>query len=331
MREKLVDAELIKVRDESIDIAKGIGIILMIVGHCSFCFVDYPWVIRGIYSFHMPLFFIISGFFIKEGLSFQYKKELKRLILPYVVVSLFVILGQNIRSLFFEKSFDWDICIGALYGSGGPVFNWHIPQNTAMWFLLCLFFSRLLFMNVVLRCKESNRIWMVVLLMTIGYLCGKFFWLPFCLCPALVAVSFIYAGYRTKKNNYCRDELIVLLLLWISGACLSSFDLVTNHYPLLFISLFVAFSGSIVVIALAKRIEKIRYLSNILNYYGRYSLAILCVNNIEGQIVPWYKLYDLVHVHFLLGLLVVVTRVAFVGVLLYYCKKIALFRTVFIH
>lgn len=101
MREKLVDAELIKVRDESIDIAKGIGIILMIVGHCSFCFVDYPWVIRGIYSFHMPLFFIISGFFIKEGLSFQYKKELKRSILSYVVVSLICHIGTKHAKLVF--------------------------------------------------------------------------------------------------------------------------------------------------------------------------------------------------------------------------------------
>ena len=318
-------------RDRSIDIAKGIGIISMIIGHCSFCFVNYPWVIRGIYSFHMPLFFIISGLFIKEGLNFQYKREFKRLILPYIVVSLFVVLGQNMRSLIFEKSFDWDIGIGVLYGSGGPVFNWHIPQNTAMWFLLCLFFSRLLFMSVVLRYKESARVGIVVLLMAIGYICGKFFWLPFCLCPALVAVSFIYAGYKTKNKIYSRDELIVLLLLWISGASLSSFDLVTNHYPLLFLSLFVAFSGSVVVIALAKHIEKMRYVSRILNYYGRYSLAILCLNNLEGQIVPWYKLYDWVHVHFLLGLLVVFIRVAFVGILLYYCKKNALFKYVFIH
>lgn len=73
MREKLVDAGLIKVRDKSIDIAKGI--ILMIVGHCSFCFVDYSWVIRGIYSFYLALFFIMSVFFIKEGLILQYKKN----------------------------------------------------------------------------------------------------------------------------------------------------------------------------------------------------------------------------------------------------------------
>lgn len=65
-------------RDKTADIAKGIGIILMIVGHCSFCFVEYPWVIRFIYSFHMPLFFIITGLFIKEDSSFQFRKEFRR-------------------------------------------------------------------------------------------------------------------------------------------------------------------------------------------------------------------------------------------------------------
>jgi fucose 4-O-acetylase-like acetyltransferase len=59
-----------------IDIAKGIGIILVVVGHTST-----PLYLHNIiYQFHMPLFFILSGlflfyqvYFIKiNTISFQY-------------------------------------------------------------------------------------------------------------------------------------------------------------------------------------------------------------------------------------------------------------------
>lgn len=50
-------------RDRSIDAAKGIAIILVVLGHvCT----GIPWLVKWIYSFHMPLFFMISGY-LREG------------------------------------------------------------------------------------------------------------------------------------------------------------------------------------------------------------------------------------------------------------------------
>lgn len=46
------------IRKRWIDIAKGIGIILMVIGHA-----DAPRLLKNwIYGFHMPLFFIIAGY-----------------------------------------------------------------------------------------------------------------------------------------------------------------------------------------------------------------------------------------------------------------------------
>ena len=45
---------------ESIDIAKGIGILLVVFGHLT---VGKQNVYSFIYSFHMPLFFLLSGLF----------------------------------------------------------------------------------------------------------------------------------------------------------------------------------------------------------------------------------------------------------------------------
>ena len=44
---------------EYIDVAKGIGILLVVLGHNL---QDLPLMTSWIYSFHMPLFFAISGF-----------------------------------------------------------------------------------------------------------------------------------------------------------------------------------------------------------------------------------------------------------------------------
>lgn len=317
-------------RDKTIDIAKGIGIILMIIGHSRFCFIDHQWVVRFIYSFHMPLFFIITGYFIKDTSVFQLKKEFHRLLLPYILVSVCLIIIRNVRVLWFEGTWDWKVALGALYGSGGTVLGYQIPSNIPiyLWFLLCMFFSKLLFQTVVLPHKK-HRLWIVALLSIAGYVCGKFIWLPFCLCQALVAVSFIYAGYITKERKYTENELSMLLLAWFSGAYLSSFDLATNHYPLLFLSLFVAFAGTVLTIAFSKQVSKFPCLSNVLNFYGRYSLAVLCLNCVEILIVPWYRLYDWVHVHFLLGVLVVMLHVAFIGILVYGLKRFFWFRSIF--
>ena len=55
-------------RDEGIAIAKAWGIILVVMGHCSFSAIQPGWqksVHDFIYLFHIPLFFFLSGYFFK--------------------------------------------------------------------------------------------------------------------------------------------------------------------------------------------------------------------------------------------------------------------------
>lgn len=50
-------------RIDWVDISKGLGIILVIIGHCVYLGgLIHNW----IFSFHMPLFFILSGIFIRK-------------------------------------------------------------------------------------------------------------------------------------------------------------------------------------------------------------------------------------------------------------------------
>lgn len=52
--------EQAKNRIEYLDIAKAIAIFLVVVGHAALTF-DKPYWRIAIYSFHMPLFFVVSG------------------------------------------------------------------------------------------------------------------------------------------------------------------------------------------------------------------------------------------------------------------------------
>lgn len=79
-----------------IDIAKGILIILMVAGHAGVP----TWLESMIYTFHMPCFFIISGFLFSEAYLSDPKKFIikrgKRLWWPFVMWTWIFILLHNI-------------------------------------------------------------------------------------------------------------------------------------------------------------------------------------------------------------------------------------------
>ena len=77
-------------REKYMDIAKGIAAILVIIGHCNY---TNKYMLAWLYTFHMPLFFIINGFFISSSverysLKEYTKKKAKSLLIPYLVLSI---------------------------------------------------------------------------------------------------------------------------------------------------------------------------------------------------------------------------------------------------
>ena len=79
-----------------IDVARGINIILVVLGHCMYS-ADIP-LNKMIMSFHMPLFFFLSGIFAKRqndiSLAFLRRISLKsrRLLISHVFLSLTIIV-----------------------------------------------------------------------------------------------------------------------------------------------------------------------------------------------------------------------------------------------
>src|SRR5829696_9860797 len=151
-------------RIEYLDIAKGIGILLVVLGHNDFEVISL-FIQRLIYSFHMPLFFFLSGYFINSSVPFFdfFKKRFNALLKPFF----FTIFLIYFTSVSFEKmGFNMAIMrtIKSLYGSG------HYLDWVQLWFLPHLFVVSLyafLFISVMSRFKQRWLTW-VVLLLVVG-------------------------------------------------------------------------------------------------------------------------------------------------------------------
>ncbi|MBC2580247.1 acyltransferase family protein [Clostridium sp. DJ247] len=140
---------------KDMDIARGIGIFLVVLGH-SFpddkfnnSFV-YEYLYKFIYSFHMPLFFIISGFFAYKiynisSLS-KYKEfisgKFKRLIIPYFAVSLIAIPIKLYMNRYAARPILIDNLIIdlILYPTGNGTINHTGTPIQYFWFIYTLFF-----------------------------------------------------------------------------------------------------------------------------------------------------------------------------------------------
>lgn len=130
-------------RNDSFDILKGIAILLVIVGHCeTFRFRSF------IYSFHMPLFFFIAGFFLKSRpFSQEISLSFKRLIVPYAFTSVCICVSALLYeivnySFFSDGSYFQKSVIVYLLGSRGRLSEYLGGNVDVLWFLLALFWAR---------------------------------------------------------------------------------------------------------------------------------------------------------------------------------------------
>lgn len=109
-----------------IDAAKGIGIVLVVIGHveaglASAHMMEGPawtWFYYGLYTFHMPLFFVLAGLHVPRelarGTSRFLRDKLVRLAYPYVLWS----LVQGVLMMELSSSTNSTVGLGDLLGVG---------------------------------------------------------------------------------------------------------------------------------------------------------------------------------------------------------------------
>jgi acyltransferase len=194
-----------------IDTLKGFGILLVVFAHYKL-----PIALETyLFSFHMPLFFFVSGFlfnFVKyaESTVDFIKGRFRSLIIPYfafaVLTCLFYLLLDEVFTpgvvtiKFFEAN-TFHIIYSILYSETSM-----ISYNGPLWFLTCLFVTELLFFGLAKRYywKQWNLLLCLIMAGIIGYLYSVYvpFRLPWNVDVALTAVVFYGAGNSLRKLMY---------------------------------------------------------------------------------------------------------------------------------
>ena len=225
-----MDNGYLKKRDKSIDCMKGIGIILVILGHINFANYEIkPW----IYSFHMPLFFFATGLTFKsdpikniDDLKKYILKKGKCLIIPYILWGL----------IFCE--FSWNNMLLVLYGS---YYSIKLSGSlSSLWFLPVLFLASIRFYIVYSWAYRFKRYQIVLVGITviafiIGKICPYFDkGYPFCTNISFVALGFLILGFLIKYIEIPQkrvSNIAILLIISFIIVFLYLFNLL--NFPIL--------------------------------------------------------------------------------------------------
>ena len=207
-----------------IDICKAFGIILVVLGHTY----GIPKnVYNVIYSFHMPLFFILSGFVhnknknVEIGFKSFAIKKAKQYLIPYFVFCITNFVIQILWRLFITKQgIDSDYF---LVKTKGILFCYsnieNMPNCSPVWFLMCLFIASLIFWWILrIRLRYS---WLIIaLLLAIYYvlvpLSQNIDSFPYKFPTFFVAAFFMYVGFSLKvliemKQSLFRNKAVTII------------------------------------------------------------------------------------------------------------------------
>lgn len=300
-----------------IDIARGLGIFLVIFGHLT----RYGAPLSNwIFSFHMPLFFFLSGCVYKykeeESAKNQYRKIFYDLIVPYLlicIVGLIIsLLIPNFRPVSIGK-----VLIESLYFVQPEML--HVGQ---IWFLFCLavvqFFFILIKRKKIKKRNETIIIFIsFILAFFIGYVYRHYLTgvaifghrlirLPFKIDSALMGLFFLgYESMRTEifKNIFATKVIIKIVVIITSlvmnvvfGVYLNgSTNLAENYYHNPFFFLLSSFSGIFMIIMISSLIKQLA----LIEFYGINSLSIFAFHSMFLYLFA-FVLSTVYHVDFII-------------------------------
>lgn len=277
-------------RDESFDLLKGLGIILMIWAHCRTDAINH-----FAYTFHMPLFFFISGYFFKCR---SFKKELfldfQRIVVPYVFTCLVMML---LAFSVFDKFTFGSMSRIALYSPlwGGGIFGHLFAVQESLfvgplWFLLGLLWTRLMACVLFRFIKSDMVCGAIIFILAIVAKCAfeVLGHIPLSFLQAFGCLGFFYMGNLAKKYdllNYVNMKKIlpVCLLCWLYCMTFSSLALHKCMYDGFYIlDILSAWGVFCVLFILVKNVYcDSNWFWKIVLFIGRNSIIVLCVHAID--------------------------------------------------
>lgn len=261
-------------RNISIDTLKTFALFLMVFNHVGFGNFFHTY----IQSFHMPLFFLLSGYLWKNrSLSDQLKKRVKTLIIPYFSFAiLYVPLCFIFDDMPFLKSF---INVFTF-----PT-NIDYMQNPALWYLICLFNSEILF-TIILDRFYKYRYYIIAIISLFGftYSSTNLPMLPFALEPTFVAILFLYIGYESKQFGLKKSSISVAILLIIFEALMAyvnkSVDLRSARYHNVILYIVNSIAGTYAWWSIISSISLSKKINELTTFIAKNGIVFVCTNQV---------------------------------------------------
>jgi fucose 4-O-acetylase-like acetyltransferase len=295
MRGQIKGASVEKRRVDWIDAARGIAIILVIMGHAP----SNQQFVQFIYAFHIPLFFFLSGL-VSPDSKFSFKGKARTLLIPYAafcLIDLILFAGYEQRVTGWNISIR-DAAIGFAYSSITT-----LKLDAHLWFLPCLFLTSV-YAHLLWRSFSRRKV------IAIAVFTSVVFWavagyrltpagraafiprLPWSADVALMALLFYVAGQgaatlaerlstlraRTSLAGAIAAFALTFALSRLNGQC----DMVSTHFENYFLYVGAAFCGIVgacFVAVMATRIAPLRWLGkNTMVIYAFHPNAFLLLN-----------------------------------------------------
>ncbi len=272
-----------------LDVVKGIAIISVVLGHIILKYESNNSLCIWLYSFHLPIFFIISGILFAlnpQKLVIGNKefilKKIKNLLYPYITFSIIsiiylVIKGEGLVSII-------KVCINTICLFGyGPI-----------WFLPTLLISEILAFFLLKKARKIKLIFIITITLIIIIMSNLLqisYWqeniinemiykILNLIVRSLIATLFILGGYYFQKIRYkiIEKPIIYAIILLINIYICQINGLIDIHYCkinnfILFI--YTAFTTSISIIII---VEKLCKNEKILSFFGKNSLIVMATH-----------------------------------------------------
>ncbi len=296
-----------KSRNEVIDIIRAFGIILVVIGHSTYNL----FVSRFTYLFHLPLFFVLSGYLYQESSSLKPWEyiglRMKSYLKVYVVYNTIFVIFHNVflqLHLFTGVTLGFnDIIIGLL---NSLFFTTIEPFSGALWFMPVLLVSLIFFnfiyyvTNSMQEYRELKRGLIILIITIVGiYLNQNNLSFGLHYQTVLVVLPYLYIGQLVRKNGLeklkgskiCALGIVIITLIalyLIPGRVELSQNLLWKFYLFYPLATGMIYVTYVIAMMIHQHTKK---MAELFKYIGRKTIPIM------GLHFFCFKLFDFFVIH----------------------------------
>ena len=253
-----------------LDVLKGIGIILVVLGHVSSNQIIYQWV----YSFHMPIFFFAAGWLYKKKTILEdLKHRFDTIVIPYLAFGFLVLLyWELIEKRFRTASMSLiEAIVGILRGQYE-----YLEFNVHLWFLPA-FFVTVIFYNILRNIGGKKLAYTMSIIMSLVFCFFTLPSLPWGIDRVFKYIIFFVLGDVLSENQtkHFTEKIAMSLkvgctfILFIINFGLAYYGLTTG--VMWYVTATIGVTACVMLSMIVDYAKVIQYL-------GRISLVVLCVH-----------------------------------------------------